>query len=99
MYKKSHQDKVFYSRSKSMKSLAFAKLQLELFGERALETLKHVNSSADLDKLAASIVESKQTLARKETAEDSDHLLSYLWDSTPKKAQDQSGKAKPEENV
>lgn len=105
MYKKSHKGKAFSSRREAMKSIEFAELQLELFGEKALETLKHVNSSADLNKLAESIVESKHTLVQKKTVEDSDseqgydHFLSYLEDSTPKKAQGHSGRAKPDENV
>jgi len=33
--------------------MAFAELQLELFGEKALKNLKHIGSSHDLQKLAS----------------------------------------------
>jgi len=49
-----HHEKVANSRRESMKSMAFAELQVELFGEKALKRLQHVGSSVDLQKLASS---------------------------------------------
>jgi len=90
-YKKSHEGKSESSRRESMKSLAFAELQLELFGEKALENLKHLGSTHDLQKLAASISNSKRSLMQKETSDISDEggqgfddFMSYMNDSDSK---------------
>ncbi|EED87024.1 predicted protein [Thalassiosira pseudonana CCMP1335] len=53
-YKKTHKVKAESSRRESMKTLAYAELQLELFGEKALHRLQHVGSEVDLEKLASS---------------------------------------------
>lgn len=52
-YKKGHKSKQETARRESMTSMAFAELQLELFGEKALKNLKHIGSSHDLQKLAS----------------------------------------------
>ena len=53
LYAKGHKEKSKMSRRESMKSMEFAELQLELFGERALKNLKHIGSTHDLQKLAS----------------------------------------------
>jgi ABC-type lipoprotein export system ATPase subunit len=53
-FRKLHHEKAAVSRRESMKSMAFAQLQVELFGEKALKRLKHIGSEADLQKLASS---------------------------------------------
>ena len=53
LYKKGHKSKQETARRESMTSMAFAELQLELFGEKALKNLKHIGSSHDLQKLAS----------------------------------------------
>jgi ABC-type lipoprotein export system ATPase subunit len=49
-----HHEKAATSRRESMKSMAFAELQVELFGEKALRRLQHIGSSVDIQKLASS---------------------------------------------
>lgn len=91
LYKKGHHDKVQSTRRESMKSYAFAELQLELFGEKALRNLKHIGSSHDLMKLASSMSlgGSQLELTKKETVDDMsseagsdnfDSFMSYLND-------------------
>ncbi|KAL3788637.1 hypothetical protein ACHAWO_011853 [Cyclotella atomus] len=53
-FRKLHHEKAAISRRESMKSMAFAQLQVELFGEKALKKLQHIGSEADLQKLALS---------------------------------------------
>lgn len=53
-FRKLHHEKAAISRRESMKSMAFAQLQVELFGEKALKKLQHLGSEADLQKLASS---------------------------------------------
>lgn len=53
-FRKLHHEKAAISRRESMKSMAFAELQVELFGEKALKRLQHIGSAADLQKLASS---------------------------------------------
>jgi len=60
MYRRSRHKKEDFSRQESMRSVEFAQLQLELFGEKALKNLKHLGSSHDLDGLAASVLQSKK---------------------------------------
>jgi ABC-type lipoprotein export system ATPase subunit len=54
IFRKVHSEKAAISRRESMKSMAFAELQFELFGEKALKKLQHLGSAADLQKLASS---------------------------------------------
>jgi hypothetical protein len=49
-----HHEKAAISRRESMKSMAFAELQVELFGEKALKRLQHIGSAVDLQRLASS---------------------------------------------
>ena len=79
MYKKFHHEKAQSSRRESMKSMAFAELQLELFGERALKNLKHIGSTHDLQKLAESV--STRSLAKVTTDEISDDDAKELSDA------------------
>eukprot|EP00584_Thalassiosira_punctigera_P010888 CAMPEP_0172545922 /NCGR_PEP_ID=MMETSP1067-20121228/15753_1 /TAXON_ID=265564 ORGANISM="Thalassiosira punctigera, Strain Tpunct2005C2" /NCGR_SAMPLE_ID=MMETSP1067 /ASSEMBLY_ACC=CAM_ASM_000444 /LENGTH=531 /DNA_ID=CAMNT_0013332759 /DNA_START=130 /DNA_END=1725 /DNA_ORIENTATION=- len=74
LYRRLHHEKASASRRESMKSMQFAELQLELFGDKALRNLKHVGSAHDLSKLAASYAESKRGLeiTMKDTDEISD---------------------------
>ena len=74
-----------------MKSLQFAELQLELFGEKALENLKCIGSTHDLEELAAMIMGTKHTLLEKETVDISDEggegfddFMSYMNGSDSK---------------
>lgn len=74
-----HHEKAAISRRESMKSMAFAELQVELFGEKALKRLQHMGSSVDLEKLASSFeVESttgsirSTTFTNKESEDDDD---------------------------
>jgi hypothetical protein len=87
LYVKGHQEKKKSSQLESMKSIHFAELQLELFGEKALKNLKHIGSASchDLEKLAATITENKRVLVLKDTSEISDEegqgygdFISYL---------------------
>lgn len=59
IYNKTHHEKAQSSRRESMKTVEFAELQLEMFGERALKNLKHLGSTHNLEALAASIHESR----------------------------------------
>ena len=59
-YKKLHNEKAQETRRESMKSMAFAELQLELFGDKALKNLQHIGSTNDLQKLASSVADSKR---------------------------------------
>jgi len=73
-YKKGHKTKQETARRESMTSMAFAELQLELFGEKALKNLKHIGSSHDLQKLASlrSLDStSKNSISKVETSGDS----------------------------
>ena len=71
VYKKGHHEKKQSTRRESMKSFAFAELQLELFGEKALRNLKHIGSSHDLQKLASSMsLGSMHDLNKKDTVDD-----------------------------
>ncbi|KAL7528922.1 hypothetical protein ACHAXR_004962 [Thalassiosira sp. AJA248-18] len=72
LYKKFHLEKKQSSRRESMKTLQFAELQLELFGEKALKNLEHVGSSHDLVKLASTIADSKRGVSPNPTKEMSD---------------------------
>jgi hypothetical protein len=54
-FKNMHHEKAAISRRESMKSMAFAELQVELFGEKALKRLQHIGSSVNLQKLASSM--------------------------------------------
>ena len=67
LYAKGHKEKTKMSRLESMKSMEFAELQLELFGERALKNLKHIGSTHDLQKLAS--VRSMKILKAAETGD------------------------------
>jgi ABC-type lipoprotein export system ATPase subunit len=69
-YRKFHHEKARVGRRESMKSMAFAELQLELFGEKALKTLKHVHSANDLSKLAESVSQSKHSIRISSTKDD-----------------------------
>ena len=62
LYMKRHQGKKRSSRRDTMKSMGFAQLQLELFGEKALNKLKNLLDNDDLDdlELLASTYRSKQ---------------------------------------
>ena len=62
LYANRRQVKKTSSRRDSMKSMGFAQLQLELFGEKALHKLKHLVDDDDLDdlELLASTYRSKQ---------------------------------------
>lgn len=53
-FRKAHHEKAVLSKRESMKSMAFAELQVELFGEKALKRLQHIGSSVDLQKLSSS---------------------------------------------
>jgi ABC-type lipoprotein export system ATPase subunit len=72
-YRKFHREKKQLSRRESMKSLAFAELQMELFGQRALKNLKHIGSTHDLSSLAATVSQSKHSLVEKRTVDQSSH--------------------------
>ena len=93
-YKKGHKTKQETARRESMTSMAFAELQLELFGEKALKNLKHIGSSHDLQKLASmrsldstsKISISKVDTSGDSTSEDGskdqfDDFMSFLNDS------------------
>ena len=76
-----------------MTSMAFAELQLELFGEKALKNLKHIGSSHDLQKLASmrSLDSTSKIISKVDTSGDStsedgskdqfDDFMSFLNDS------------------
>ena len=69
VYKKFNREKKQSSRLESMKTIQFAELQFELFGEKALKNLKHIGSTVsthELEKLARSTTE-KRSLTERET--------------------------------
>jgi len=77
LYKKMHHGKASASRREAMKSMHFAELQLELFGDKAMRNLKHVGSNHDLQKLVASHKSSKQLeVTMKDTEETTDDDIS-----------------------
>lgn len=105
MYSKSKNDKKKSSQLESMKSMAYAELQMELFGEKALKNLKHVSSAVDLEKLAATYT--ARSLKEKPTGDLSDDdagyddFLSFVGDAAnPEKDEGRpSGESKPDEKV
>lgn len=74
LHKKNNREKSKSSKRESMKSLQFAELQFELFGEKALKNLKKSGSEHNLDALAATITGTKNTLVEKETVDISDEV-------------------------
>ena len=62
MFATAKKDKQSQARRESMKSVEFAHLQTELFGEKALRNLKHIGSVADLKKLADTLATSERSL-------------------------------------
>ena len=71
MYRKSHKEKSMSSKRELMKSVHYAELQLELFGEKALKNLQHLASEHNLQKMASTISESKRFNLLKEEGGDS----------------------------
>ena len=96
LYRDMHHEKAQSSRREAMKTIEFAELQLELFGEKALKNLKHIGSSHDLEKLAESY-RSERGLKVQETsdpisdtsddeeAQAYDNFLALVNDSSSKK--------------
>eukprot|EP00579_Thalassiosira_antarctica_P023218 CAMPEP_0201987892 /NCGR_PEP_ID=MMETSP0904-20121228/92033_1 /ASSEMBLY_ACC=CAM_ASM_000553 /TAXON_ID=420261 /ORGANISM="Thalassiosira antarctica, Strain CCMP982" /LENGTH=502 /DNA_ID=CAMNT_0048542017 /DNA_START=17 /DNA_END=1525 /DNA_ORIENTATION=+ len=73
LYKKFHREKKQSSRLESMKTIQFAELQFELFGEKALKNLKHIGSTVsahELEKLAGRARDLEQSLTERETTSD-----------------------------
>jgi ABC-type lipoprotein export system ATPase subunit len=111
MYKKLHNEKKHSSMLESMKTVQFAELQLELFGEKALKNLQHIGSTVstiELEELTSRVKEMKRSLTGNVTddisdddGEGFDYFLSYLnAGSDPKKeCQSSSEKSVADENV
>jgi len=78
-YRKFHHVKKQSSRFESMKTTAFAELQLELFGEKALKNLKHVGSNVDLQRLASNMTSrSERDISTDSDGDGYDEFLSHL---------------------
>lgn len=83
VYKKSKGAKAMTNRRESMKTYAFAELQLELFGEKALRNLKHIGSSvsvADLEKLAGESTRKLSIVPSSDTTDRNSEMVAELDD-------------------
>jgi len=79
LYKRLHNEKEQSSRLESIKTLQFAELQLELFGEKALKNLKQIGSSVGTDELEKIASRLKETKRRSLTEK---KILSYINSDT-----------------
>mmetsp|Transcript_7424 Transcript_7424/g.12925 ORF Transcript_7424/g.12925 Transcript_7424/m.12925 type:complete len:525 (-) Transcript_7424:384-1958(-) len=79
LYKRLHNEKEQSSRLESIKTLQFAELQLELFGEKALKNLKQIGSSVGTDELDEFLSRLKESRRHSLTEKD---ILSYIDSDT-----------------
>lgn len=95
LYAKGHAEKAKLTQREAKKSIQFAELQVELFGEKALKNLTHIESNtAQWESLKASISNSRHGLPQIDTVKTSsdgddgsgfDDFMSYLSGSGQEK--------------